>query len=252
MTALKRQWLRAVIAGLIALMAWPHMRDVYRSEVHWRALRQRGTLIVGIDPNTYPLSYYDASGWNGLEADVMRAVAQRLQLQLVTEPVGYDAMYDALKLGRVDAIISSVQIDPTQTEAIGFSRAYFDAGLRLVMPKAQCCSMSDAATLKNQRVAVALGSEADRLLRYWQRRVVGLNRITVASDAEAISALHDGHATLAIVPALTPSALIRNNALDYRVIASVPYVIGVKRENQHLLSRINQALSHEKAVSHEP
>lgn len=242
MTAIRRHWLRGVTFGLIALMAWPHLRDVYRSEAHWRALRQRGTLVVGIDPNTYPLSYYDASGWQGLEADVMREVAQRLQLQLVTEPVGYDAMYDALKLGRVDAIISSVQVDPTQTEEIGFSRAYFDAGLRLVMPKALCCPASDAAALKNQRVSVALGSEADRLLRYWQRRVVGLERVSVASDAEAISALRDGHATLAIVPALTPAALITNDALDHRVIASVPYVIGVKRENHHLLSRINQAL----------
>ena len=106
-------WLRRkpVVAFVIVILAlWPQVRDFYIAQAHWRALQQRSVLVVGIDPNTQPFSFYDQSGWNGLEADLTRELAQRLQLRLATEPVGYDALYDALKLERVDIIISSVMV----------------------------------------------------------------------------------------------------------------------------------------------
>ena len=238
-------WLRRkpVVAFVIVILAlWPQARDFYIAQAHWRALQQRGVLVVGIDPNTQPFSFYDQSGWNGLEADLTRELAQRLQLRLATEPVGYDALYDALKLERVDIIISSVMADPSQNEAVRYSQPYFDAGLRRVMLKEKCCPASDAVAFAHQRVAVALGSEADRAVRFWQRRVQGLERVEVISDLAALAALRQGQVDVAVLAATLPPDLIRNSTLDYRVMNSKPYVIGVKRQHRHLLAALNRTL----------
>ena len=120
-------WLRRkpVITFIVFLLTlWPQAHDFYIAQVHWQMLQQRGVLVVGIDPSTQPFSFYDQSGWNGFEADLTRELAQRLQLRLAIEPVGYDTLYDALKLERVDIIISSVMADPSQNEAVRYSHPY--------------------------------------------------------------------------------------------------------------------------------
>ena len=232
-------WAAAAVLLVVAL--WGGLVPLVQAELNWRALQQRGTLRVGIDPGVAPFSYYDAAGWNGFDADVAHALAERLHLPLQSDPVGYDSMYDALQTHRVDIVISAVVPDPARTADFAFSTTYFDAGPRLV-------TALPAATmpeLTGRRIAVSLGSEADRVVRYWERRVPHLQRIEVTSDLEALQAVQNNNADAALVDVLTPQlngpwcGALPCNRIS---IAPRPLVVAMRRSDAALLRQVNEAL----------
>ena len=90
-------------------------------------------------------------------------------------------------------------------------------------------------------MAVSLGTEADRLVRFWERRTPNLQRLPLADDAAALAALLSGEADVAVVSVF---ALASNSAAHWQVtsLSPRPYVIALRREDQRLLSEINIAL----------
>jgi len=236
----RRAWVLAVALALLAYAIWAGLLPVVRAESNWRALQQRGSLRVGIDPGVAPFSYYDASGWNGFDADVADELARRLQLSLHSDPVGYDSMYDALQTQRVDMVISAVVADPARTADFAYSTAYFDAGPRLVT----ALPVKTMPELAGRRVSVSLGSEADRIVRYWERRVAHLQRLEVASDLDALQAVQSGRADAALVDVLTPEldGPWCATTCTQVSIAPRPLVIALRNADAVLLRQINATL----------
>ncbi len=236
--------LLAIAAALIAVVfiAYGRVRAEAESEQRWSLVRARGGLRVGIDPSDKRFSYFTADGWQGFDADLAREIARRLGLALWVEPVGYDGLYDALRADRVDVSMSALLPDPAQMADYAFSRAYFESGLALVGG----CRPGEAipACLAGRRLSVALGSDADRLARIWERRVPGLGRVLAEDDGAALAflgpqsdaALVDGRETWAQLAALR----IRGEQIS--VVESRPYVLAVRRSDGRLLAEIDAVL----------
>ena len=235
-----------VVVSLLTLM----LRPVLQAELRWRAIQQRGVLRIGIDPGWQPFSYYDAQGWAGYDAQLATELGKRLRLTIQTDPVGYDATIDALQTDRTDIGLSALTPDPTRTEDVAYTQAYFDAGPRLITRQ----PVAGFPDLTGQRVGVLLGSEADQLLRHWVRRVPYLQAVWFDSDAEVLEALVQGRTDAALVDALAlPIArnrIINANAsftltADWHIVSLQPrpYVIAVRKDNTALLRVLNQALA---------
>src|SRR4029450_981381 len=79
-----------------------------------------------------PFSFYGSTGWEGLDADLTREIARRMNLQVQSTPVGYDSMYDARHLWQGGLVVSAVVVDPSRAADVAYTQPYFDAGLRLV------------------------------------------------------------------------------------------------------------------------
>jgi ABC-type amino acid transport substrate-binding protein len=237
----------ALLVGAIGLLLGVQkMQAQALADKQWNDLYARGVLRIGIDPGWQPFSFYDASGWQGLDADLTREIARRLNLQVQTIPVGYDSMYDALHLWQVDIDVSAVVVDASHGDEYAFSDSYFDAGLFLVSPANSPIRTVD--DLANRRVAVALGSDADRSARYWERRLVNLTRVSTADDASAIGMLQTGRADAAIVPGLTAARLTAQGDMwQCSSISAQPYAIALRRDNARLLAALNQTLAQMRA-----
>ena len=210
-----------------------------KSELGWRETQTRGVLRVGIDPNWQPFSFYNASGWDGFDADLARELAKRLNLRLTSDPVGYDSMYDALAQDRVDVVISAVVPDGNRAADFAWSNSYFDAGVFAVAPTQDGFVFLKPEQLQNKRVAVALGSQADRLARFWERRTPGMTRQTAASDAEAMQMLADGRADVAFVSRLELHTSVPHDA---PALEARPFAIAAKKQNARLLGELNRIL----------
>ncbi len=236
--------LLVLIAGAFALVRVVQTQAL--ADKQWNDLYERGVLRVGIDPGWQPFSFYDATGWQGLDADLTREIARRMNLQIQTTPVGYDSMYDALHLWQVDVDISAVVVDPSHGDEYTFSDSYFDAGLFLITP--QGSPIHAVNDLSNRRVAVALGSDADRSARYWARRVANVTRVDAGDDAGAIAKVQAGAADAAIVPGLVAARLKGQGAKWQSVsISAQPYAIALRRDNPRLLAELNRTLAQMRA-----
>jgi len=233
----RRRFVFPLIALLCALIALS-LRPIIRSELQWRDLHDRGVLRVGIDPGWQPFSFDVGTGWQGFDADLAHEIGQRLNLAIQSDPVGYDAMYDALQTNRTDMGLSVIVPDASRTADFAYSDSYFDAGPRLLAQQAYV----DMNALANQRVAVALGSDADTVLRYWARRVPGLVRVPAADDAAAISAFAQGNADAALVDVFAVPADVAQRGWAISSPQPKPYVIAVRIDNTRLLREINRVL----------
>ncbi len=188
----------ALCAALVAAAAaFLILRPIVEAERRWQALRARGVLRVGIDPGVRPFSFYGADGWEGMDADVAREAARRLGLRVEAVPVGYDGLYDALIAGYADVAMSALVVDPTRTADFRYSRPYFDAGLSAVALAP--LRLDRPEDLRGRCVVAALGSEADRLTRWLERRTPGLKRRVVADEAAALAEIRMGRCEVAVV-----------------------------------------------------
>lgn len=234
----KPRWRVALLIAVLGALVALSLRPIVQSELQWRDLRNRGVLRVGIDPGWQPFSFDVGTGWQGFDADLAHEIGQRLQLTIQPDPVGYDAMYDALQTSRTDIGLSVIVSDASRTADIAYSDSYFDAGPRLVARQA----FADMNALTHQRVAVALGSDADALLRYWVRRVPDLVRVPVADDAAALAAFTQGNADAALIDVFALPADVAQRAWTVSSPQPRPYVIAVRIDNVHLLREINRVL----------
>jgi L-cystine transport system substrate-binding protein len=233
------RYISALLLALVAYVAWAIISPQVQAELNWRELRTRGSLRIGIDPGIQPFSFYDSSGWNGFDADLARELATRLNLTFSSDPVGHDSMYDALQTGRVDIVLSAVSPDPNRTAEFAYSQAYFDAGMRVVSLSA----INTPTDLAHKRVAVGLGTEADRQVRFWERRVPHLQRLPLPDDAAALAALTHGQADVALVSAFAAGGVDGAATWHIGSLAPRPYVVALRREDQRLLAEINKAIA---------
>ncbi len=230
--------------GVAVPSAVSRVRDEQTAGAQWAELRARGALRVAMDPGWRPFSFFDDAGWQGLDADLTREIARRLRLAVQPDPVGYDAIYDVLHLQRDDIAVSALVIDPARTATIAYSAAYFDAGIQMVVFGNP--AIRHPQDLEGRRVAVALGSDADRVARYWERRLANLSRVTTEDEAGAVAVARAGGADAALVEAWIALRETRDLAGDDVALISVEprlYAIAARSDNTRLLAALNEVLS---------
>lgn len=85
-----------------------------------------GVLTVGAGIPFRPLRHFDAGGGvAGFEADLVAAMAERLELEVVWIPSDPDTLMADLLLGRFDVIAPSSPLDPEDVAAVRTTGAYY-------------------------------------------------------------------------------------------------------------------------------
>lgn len=224
-----------IILGGIALLAIViRMAVVYRQgQTGLAEIQRRGTLRVGMDAAFPPFETVDADGnLIGLDADIARAIAADLGVRAEFVNIGFDGLYDALKIGRVDVVVSGLPIDPLRTRDVSYSTPYFNAGQMLITTRSDVQSVADVA---EKTVAVEWGSMAELAARKLKATVPTM---TISPQPDAETALN---ADLAVVDGVL--RLNRPQARTVAVLADNWYAAAVNIENSALLAAINRTLA---------
>ncbi|WP_354642644.1 glutamate ABC transporter substrate-binding protein [Kitasatospora camelliae] len=124
-----------------------------------RKIRERGTLVVGVDQNSYNWGYRNPQSGRieGFDIDLARAVAASVlgdPEKITYRTVPTARRIEAVKAGEVDMLIRTVTITCDRLKEISFSAPYFEAGQRTVTPKAAKAT-SVAQALKGKRACSA-------------------------------------------------------------------------------------------------
>ena len=231
----------------IALAAWFVLAQLGGVEDEtWARIQQEGLMRVGMDASWPPFEYIDQTTGQiiGLDVDLARAIGQRLGVEVELVNVGFDSLYDALYVGRFDAIISALPYDPLLYGDVAYSISYFNAGQVLVV-RADETEISEANDLSGKQLGVELASEGDVLGRQLQKKIKGLNLQSYMAPQDVLWALKEGEVEAAIVDAVSAYQFIAS--LGGLQVVGDPltdelYVIAVRLESPLLLRAINEAL----------
>jgi ABC-type amino acid transport substrate-binding protein len=231
---------RLIVAALLLLCACsgPRSNPLKR-------IQSTGTLRVALDPSFPPFEFVDGSGQVvGLDVDLARAIAARLGVKAHFVSTGYDALYDALTVGRADVIISALYPDPSRMQTFDFSPSYFNAGEVLVVP--EDTSIAGVPDLAGKQVALVFGTEAHMVALQWEKTMPTPPILMVGDAPETItSVLAAGIVDAVILDNVTAQMALADTP-GLRVltppITDEPYTIAARKEDAKLLEAISAIL----------
>lgn len=201
-------------------------------------------LRVGVDPANPPFAFYNGDTLTGLDIDLAVALGQKLGVPIQFIPLGYDGLYDALKIGQVDALIAAIPIDPARTGLARYSTPYFNAGLALI--SAESNAIHTMRDLPGKQLALEFGSEADAEARRWLRRILPFTILPYAQPDHALDAVRLGAADAALVDFVTARLYLRDHPeWAHRLIpvSVLPIAIATHADHQRLSAALDRALA---------
>jgi polar amino acid transport system substrate-binding protein len=208
-------------------------------------IQEAGVLRVAVDPSFPPFAYIEGDAIRGLDADLARELAARLDVEAQLVTTNFDGLYDALTIGRADVIISALYPDPFRTEDFVFSNAYFNAGDVLVVPQAS--DVQAVADLAGRDVGVVFGTSGHMAALAWEETLPVSPTLVSHETAEALlDALDDGAFDVAVVDNLAARRAVAADAsLRMLVLPQQrePYVIAARAEDAALIEKFNALIA---------
>jgi len=203
-------------------------------------------LVVGTDAAYAPFESQNEKGEIvGFDIDVVKAVAQKAGLEVKFVNTPWEGIFNALKQGDRDLLVSSITITDERKQTMDFTAPYFDAHqLIAVRADSKVARFDDLKTLK---VGVQTGTTGDEAISKLQGKT-SPNIKRFEGTPLALSELETGGIDAVVADNGVMINYVKNNGGDkFRTVndpAFTPeqYGIAVKKGNAELLAKLNQGL----------
>jgi polar amino acid transport system substrate-binding protein len=118
------------------------------------------TLTVGAYPANPPWEFKnERDEFEGFEVDMIREIADRLDMELEISDMGFQALFAATSSGRIDLAISTITITNERLENQAFTQGYYDADLSLVTRQGRLEGLDE---MRDQPVGAIAASTGER------------------------------------------------------------------------------------------
>lgn len=209
---------------------------------------ERERIIIGVDQSLNLLGFRDAT--TGELAGFEVALSQEIARDIFGDPDAVEFRYvdsteriDALRTGRVDAIVRTMSVTPDREAAVDFSAPYLTARAGILVPASdsenQEGAISTSEDLNGRRVCVAADSTPEEIVR---SEAPGATLLLVRSWSDCLVALQQ-HQADAVVSDDTILAGINDQdpatTIVRRGLSTENYAVGVKEGDDGLASQIN-------------
>ncbi|MBI4674445.1 MAG: amino acid ABC transporter substrate-binding protein [Chloroflexi bacterium] len=219
----------------------------------WTRIQNEKVVRIGIDPSSPPFIVDDGKGnLSGFDVALANEMANTWGVKIQWVYTGFDGLYDALNAKQFDLILSALPYNPTKTQDVYFTHAYFNGGPILIV-RGDDATTTDLDKLQGRAIAVELGTNGDAVARKWQKRYnLQLRQHNTAQDA--LRALQKGEVSAAITDPIAfydfqraeADTGVGLNAMNWRIVgaplAGENYIIAVRRDSPTLLHEINAVI----------
>lgn len=211
-------------------------------------IEDRGKLIVGLDDTFPPMGFRDdANNIVGFDIDLAEAVADKLDVELILQPIEWDAKEQELKTKNIDVIWNGFSITEERLANLTMSIPYMENSISLVVAKdSGIVTMADMA---GKKLAVQSGSSAEEALDSEANKDFKASVAEVNGFASYITALMDletGNSDAVLMDSVVASYMINDGGKDFVVLeeelVAEEYAIGLRKGDQALCDKINEAL----------
>jgi polar amino acid transport system substrate-binding protein len=227
-------------------------------------IRNAREIRVGADISYAPVEFYDALAPDvldrptgepdpqvqGIDPDLATELGRKLGVRFTFLNVKFDSLVDALRAGRVDAIISGMSATPERAQRISFIE-YFRAGTSLLVAKGNPKGIGSLQDLCGRTVTMQAATTQDELAKAESKRCPPGRPMRLRpfdSGSQALLEVKYGHADAALTdfPVAAYNAKVSNAGRDFQVVGRQidpgPFGIGVRKEDAPLRDALRTAL----------
>lgn len=194
-----------------------------------------------------PYEYMEGNEIVGIDAEIAKAITDKLGYKLVIENVDFDSLIPGVQTGKYDFVAAGMTVTDERLEQVDFTQSYA-TGIQSIIVKEDSAitSVDDLfADGANTKIGVQLATTGD-LYCTWDIEDEGLGSVErFNKGADAVMALTSGKVDCVVIDNEPAKVFVANNAglkiLDTEY-AIEDYAIAVSKENPELLKDINAAL----------
>ncbi len=166
-------------------------------------IQEKGKLIVGIT-DFAPMDYKDDNGdWIGFDADMAKAVADSLGIDVEFVEIDWDNKILELENKSIDVVWNGMTLTPEVTNAMACTNAYCNNAQVVVVKADVVDDYKDVESLADLTFAVESGSAGEAAAND-----NGFNVVAVKSQADAVMEVAAGTSDACIIDLLMAGAMI--------------------------------------------
>ena len=212
-------------------------------------VQRNGDLIVATNAEFKPYEYIENNQIVGIDMDIMQAVCDELQMNLVIENMAFDSILPAIQSGKATVGAAGMTVTEDRKKNVDFSASYTTSKQVIIVnapKKAETTgnTITSVDDLIGKNIGVQLGTTGDTFATDYEKDgTANLERYTKAADA--IQALNQNKIDCVIIdeqPALSFVAVNSNLAILEEEFAVEEYALSIKKGRTDLLDKINNAL----------
>ena len=206
-----------------------------------------GKLTMATNAQFKPYEYHEGDKIIGIDAEIAKAIADKLGLELVIEDVPFDSIIAGVQAGKYDIGCAGMTVREDRLKSVNFSTSYA-TGIQSIIVAADS-EITDIDTLVNgdYKVGVQSGTTGDIYMSApVEEGGVGEERIErFAKGNDAVIALTSGKISAVVIDNEPAKAFVAaNTSLK---ILETPYTVedyamAINKDNVALKDAINQAL----------
>lgn len=201
---------------------------------------QKKTLIMATNAYFPPYEYYDGENIVGIDAEVAKAIADKLGMELVIEDMEFNAILAAVQSGKADMGMAGMTVKPERLESVNFSDSYAK-GVQVVIVK-EDSDITSPDDLAGKKIGVQLSTTGDS---YASEDFGDENVEKYSKGAEAVVALTQGKIDAVIIDNEPAKSFVKANEglkiLDTKY-ADEDYAICFAKDNTEFMEQVNGIL----------
>lgn len=192
----------------------------------------RGTFILGLDDSFPPMGYRDENGEIvGFDIDVAREVCARLGVELVCQPIDWNAKEQELATGNIDCIWNGFTVTDERREVMTFSDPYVDNAQVLVVRGDS--PVQTIADLEGATIGVQAGSSAQDAIEDTPGFLDTIGEVVeFRENLTALMDLEIGGCDAVVMDLLVANDNINRSGSDFRILEETltneEYAIGFR------------------------
>ncbi|MBQ4129192.1 MAG: transporter substrate-binding domain-containing protein [Ruminococcus sp.] len=206
-----------------------------------------GELIMGTNAAFPPYEYYDEDGETiiGIDAEIAKAVADKLGMSLTIKDMEFDSLLTAVQSGAVDIVFAGLTVTDERKESVDFSITYA-TGIQVIIVKdgSEIASVDDLA---GKTIGVQAGTTGDI---YCTDEFGQENVKQYTNGALAVAALENDQVDCVVIDNEPAKAFVAANEglkileTEYAV---EDYAAAISKDNAELTEKVNAAMEELKA-----
>ena len=175
----------------------------------------------------------------GIDVEICRAVAQRLNRPFKAETVDFDSVIPAVISGKADLAAAGITVTEDRKKNVDFSIPYVKTGIVVIFRKSS--PFKDKEQLKGKKIGVQGGTTSETFVLEELKQ----EPERFKSPAEAVAALKSGRVEFVIAD-IDPAKNCVKGEADLALsdfITSEEYAVAIRKGQPELLQAINATIS---------
>lgn len=201
-------------------------------------------LVMATNAAFPPYEYYEGDEIVGIDAEIMKAIADDLGMNLVIEDMEFDSIVTAVQSGKADVGAAGMTITEDRLELINFTDSYTTAKQVIIVTEDSAIAGPD--DLEGKIIGVQTGTTGD-LYTTWDYEDEGLATVErYNKGTEAVLALTQGKVDAVVIDNEPAKVFVTENA-GLKIVeaeyALEDYAICIAKSNTDLLAKVNASLA---------